>query len=90
MVAVFRESQRRSLRRFTAWWPGVYRALDQDKLKAAPEADKLAVETVQAGAKKNALSTAAVFPVIMLACHVALLLHFKMRGGYKIEQWAKT
>lgn len=69
---------------------GVYRALDQDKLKAAPETDQKAIETVQAGAKKNALTTAAVFPAIMLACYLALLLHFKLRGGYKSEQLVKT
>jgi hypothetical protein len=65
---------------------GVYRALDQDKLKAAPATDQQAIEMVQASAKKSALSTAAVFPVIMLLSYLALLLYFKKRGGYKSEQ----
>jgi hypothetical protein len=61
---------------------GAYRALDQAKLKAAPAADQQTVAAVQAGAKKNALSTAALFPAIMFACYLALILHFKARGGY--------
>ena len=45
---------------------------------------------VQAGAKKNALSTAAIFPAIMLVCYLALILHFKSRGGYRSEELAKV
>lgn len=69
---------------------GAYRALDQDKLKAAPAADQQAIAAVQAGAKKNALSTAAIFPVIMLVCYLALILHFKSRGGYRSEDLGKA
>jgi TRAP-type mannitol/chloroaromatic compound transport system permease large subunit len=59
-------------------------------LKAAPATDQLAVAAVQAGAKKNALSTAAIFPAIMLVCYLALILHFKSRGGYRSEELAKV
>jgi hypothetical protein len=45
---------------------------------------------VQAGAKKAALSTAAVFPAIMLVCYLALILHFKSRGGYRSEELARV
>lgn len=69
---------------------GTYRALDQAKLKAAPAADQQTVAAVQAGAKKNALSTAALFPAIMLACYLALILHFKSRGGYRNEELGKA
>ena len=62
---------------------GAYRALDQAKLKAAPAADQQTVAAVQAGATKNALSTAAIFPAIMLACYLTLILHFKSRAGYR-------
>ena len=69
---------------------GTYRALDQAKLKAAPAADQQTVAAVQAGAKKNALSTAALFPAIMLACYLALILHFKSRAGYRNEELGKA
>jgi fucose permease len=69
---------------------GSYRALDQDKLKTAPPTDQQAVVAVQAGAKKAALSTAAVFPAIMLVCYLALILHFKSRGGYRSEELARV
>ena len=62
---------------------GKYRALDQAKLASAPQADSVAVEAVRTSAKKNALSTAAIFPVIMLLCYIALILHFRARGGYR-------
>lgn len=69
---------------------GTYRALDQAKLKAAPAADQQTVAAVQAVAKKNALSTAALFPAIMLACYLALILHFKSRAGYRNEELGKA
>ncbi len=67
---------------------GAYRALDQEKLAAAPAEDAGAVAEVQAGAKKAALSTAAIFPVIMLLCYLALILYFRARGGYRSESLA--
>jgi MFS family permease len=65
---------------------GEYRALDQTKLAAASQADLTTVDSVRAAAKKNALSTAAIFPVIMLVAYLALILHFRARGGYRREQ----
>jgi hypothetical protein len=62
---------------------GAYRGLDQEKLKAAPEADRRTIQQAQAGAKKGALKTAAILPAIMLVCYLALLLYFRARGGYK-------
>jgi hypothetical protein len=67
---------------------GKYQALDQTKLVEASPAEKETISSVQAGAKKNALSTAAVFPVIMLLCYLALILHFRARGGYRSEHLA--
>ncbi|MDB6150865.1 MAG: fucose permease [Chthoniobacter sp.] len=67
---------------------GKYRALDQAKLAAAPEGDKAAVDAARASAKKNALSTATIFPVIMLAAYLGLILHFRARGGYRSEHLA--
>lgn len=64
---------------------GTYRALDQEKLAAAPAEDAEIVADVQSRAKKAALSTAALFPVIMLACYIALIFYFRARGGYRSE-----
>jgi len=69
---------------------GEYRALDQEKIKAAPEADKKQIEAVQNDAKKNALSTASIFPVIMLVAYIGLWLYFRSQGGYKAEQLVAT
>ncbi len=67
---------------------GQYRALDQTKLAGASEADAATVDAVRAAAKKNALSTAAFFPVIMLISYLLLILHFRARGGYRSEELA--
>lgn len=65
---------------------GKYMGIDQAKLDAAPDADKAAVATIQGEAKKSALKTVAILPVIMLLCYIGLLFYFKGRGGYKAEQ----
>lgn len=64
---------------------GSYRSLDQGKLAAAPATDRSKVQAVQNEAKKGALSTAAIFPLGMLAAYLALLLYFRARGGYKVQ-----
>ena len=62
---------------------GTYVALDPEKRKTAPEADEEAISGVEAKAKKTALRTTAVFPLIMLVCYVVLILYFRARGGYR-------
>lgn len=62
---------------------GKYMGIDQAKLDAAPDADKAAVATIQGEAKKSALKTVAILPVIMLLCYLGLLFYFKGKGGYK-------
>ena len=62
---------------------GKYRSLDQDALDALGEDEGKTVEGVQGIAKKGALTTVAVFPVIMLACYLSLVLYFRSKGGYK-------
>ena len=62
---------------------GPYNALSQAKVSTAPEEDVNAIKEIQNGAKKQALSTFAVFPVIMLVCYIGLILYFRSRGGYK-------
>jgi hypothetical protein len=62
---------------------GKYRPVVEDKVKALP-ADKAAeLIEIQAAAKKDALVTVAIFPCIMLACYLLLIVYFKAQGGYK-------
>lgn len=47
-----------------------------------PDATTL-VKTTQDQSKQKALGKMAIFPAIMLACYLGLLLFFKSKGGYK-------
>jgi hypothetical protein len=62
---------------------GKYTAVNADKVAALPEQEKEEVETIVKNAKQSALATVAIFPAIMLACYIALILYFKSQGGYK-------
>ena len=61
---------------------GSYNALDTDKLLTAPPETIETIESVQNEARKNALRTVALFPVLMFICYVGLILYFRSRGGY--------
>ncbi len=65
---------------------GSYNALDPAKLDMAPGADQTVIMEVQNTAKKSALSTVAIFPVIMFFCYLGLIMYFRSRGGYKPVQ----
>lgn len=62
---------------------GKYEALDLAKLSGANAADKQTVHDIQDSAKKEALKTVALFPIIMLIAYLLLMFYFKLRGGYK-------
>jgi hypothetical protein len=62
---------------------GTYQPLDQKKVDALPEDQQSLITTIEGAAKKNALMTVAIFPCIMFACYIALILYFRSRGGYK-------
>lgn len=62
---------------------GDYLAVDAAKLEIAPEQDVQAVNTLRESAKKSALKTVAIFPVIMFVCYIGLMYYFKTKGGYK-------
>lgn len=62
---------------------GKYMALDGEKVAAAPEADKTTLTNATGEAKKSALRTVAILPVIMLLCYLGLILYFRSKGGYK-------
>lgn len=62
---------------------GDYEALDPVKREAAPPEAEAAIVGVEGDAKKNALNTVAIFPLIMLAGFLLLILYFRARGGYR-------
>ncbi len=62
---------------------GTYRSIDQEKLNSANEADKKTIDDVTAQAKKSALKTSTVFPVIMLISYLIFIFYYKASGGYK-------
>jgi MFS family permease len=62
---------------------GKYASLDHAKVETAPDTDKQPIHQIQSGAKKGALQTVALFPVLMLLCYIGLILYFRSRGGYK-------
>ena len=63
---------------------GKYTPLDQEKVSAATGEEKDTLATITNDAKKGALRTVAVLPVIMLVCYIGLLVYFKSIGGYKV------
>ncbi|MEJ7692687.1 MFS transporter [Daejeonella sp.] len=69
---------------------GSYRAIDGNKLLNAPPETVLTINNVQNDAKKNALRTVTIFPVIMLIFYLALIFYFKTKkGGYKPVELSK-
>ena len=62
---------------------GRYRPLDQDKLQAVSADDLRLIGEVQSGAKKDALMTVAILPLIMLGGYLVLMAWFKRTGGYR-------
>ena len=62
---------------------GSYRPLDQEKLQAVSSDDLQLIAEVQSGAKKDALMTVAILPLIMLAGYLILMAYFKRTGGYR-------
>ncbi|MEO6962921.1 MAG: MFS transporter [Puia sp.] len=62
---------------------GKYKALDMAKLSNADKQDRQTVLGIQENAKKKALKTVALFPVIMLIAYTILIFYFKSKGGYK-------
>jgi MFS family permease len=62
---------------------GDYQAVDQRKLAQASAQDVETVTAIQDSAKKTALRDIVIFPLIMLASYIALIIYFRAKGGYK-------
>jgi len=67
------------------WLFGSYPTVNADQVASLPGDQKKTIEDISNVAKKDALSTVAIFPLIMLVSYLALLGYFKSRGGYKAE-----
>jgi MFS family permease len=52
---------------------------------ALPEAQKAEIATVAAGSAQKALKNMALFPGIMLAGYIILIVYFRARGGYAAQ-----
>jgi Major Facilitator Superfamily. len=63
---------------------GSYQALDQEKLAAASPQEINTVNTIRDQAKKEALRTIVIFPIVMLVSYLLLMIYFKWKGGYKV------
>ena len=64
---------------------GEYQPVDDAKVKAAGADAETVVKETKEGAKKGALKTVAIFPVVMLVAYLLLIGYFQARGGYKQE-----
>lgn len=63
---------------------GDYQALNTEKLADAVQEVQETILFIQEAAKKEALQTVAIFPVIMLIAYLLLMLYFKLKGGYGV------
>ena len=62
---------------------GSYRPIDAEKVQELPDEQQEEITEIQATAKKSALQTVAIFPLIMFVCYIVMLGYFKTKGGYK-------
>ena len=62
---------------------GKYTAVDSEKVAILEPAKVEEVQQTVKAAKQNALAKISVFPAVMLACYIGLLLYFKSQGGYR-------
>jgi hypothetical protein len=62
---------------------GQIEAPDPEKKGLLPETQQQEITQIEATAKKEALFTVAIFPVIMFVCYLLLFLYFRSRGGYQ-------
>jgi len=62
---------------------GEYNAVDMVKVDAMSAEQQGAIKEAVNAAKQGALANMTVFPLIMFACYIGLILYFRSRGGYK-------
>ena len=57
--------------------------MDGQKVAALPEAQATEINEVVKEAKQGAVADVIIFPLMMLAAYIGLILYFRSRGGYK-------
>lgn len=62
---------------------GTYHPLNAGKVKSLDDSQQQLVSQAQLGAKKHALLSVAILPLIMFACYMILIVYFRAKGGYK-------
>lgn len=62
---------------------GPYKAVDNEKLTMASEADKGVIAGITSGSKKEALTEVALVPLFVLFVYLGLIVFFRLRGGYR-------
>jgi hypothetical protein len=62
---------------------GTYRAVDEEKLKAATAEEQKVVADARGGVQQATLEKVAILPIGMLVCYVAMMLWFRSKGGYR-------
>ncbi len=71
------------------FWLGSYKIIDPVKSAAVMDsASATAIATATTAGQFSALGKMTLFPLFGLACYLALIFHFKSRGGYKPVQLA--
>ena len=64
---------------------GNYKSLDQTKVDNLPADEKATVDKIKETAKKDALASVAIFPLVMFACFLVLIIYFRAKGGYQAQ-----
>ncbi len=68
---------------------GRYQPLDVSKVESLGGDDRRVVQVIQDQAKKGALRTVALFPLVMLICYLSLMIYFRRKGGYEAVDLSK-
>jgi len=62
---------------------GKYLSLDQVKLETTDAEEKSIVDDVQLNAKKSALKSVSLLPLVLFICFIGLAIYFRSIGGYR-------
>jgi len=62
---------------------GNYKAINPVKLATATVEEQAVINSIRDRAKKDALRTVTIFPMIMLVAYLFLIFYFKYKGGYR-------
>ncbi|MBA3273623.1 MAG: hypothetical protein H0T11_07100 [Chthoniobacterales bacterium] len=67
-----------------------YQTVDKAAVKKLSNTDQATYTKLEGDTKQGTLATFAILPTIMFVCYVALIIYFKSRGGYKVQELAMS